>query len=335
MISGRTCAFTAHLHQSSRSGSRSRCTKRLRNGLGIAKWTPRSDAGLPAAMTTQKPTIVLVHGAFAESASWNGVIASLQERGVTAIAAANPLRSLSGDAAYVRDVIASVGGPVILVGHSYGGLVITEAAAANDAVVGLVYVCAFVPETGQSAFEPFANLAYVDLSTDGFTEQGGAAALTAGSGDAGITYTTLGLRASTMFAVGNGMTATARGTVGWVHAFGDTTPITTFAFGGGSAFDIAGVPIASDAALLEAGAERELAQALAAALADGAPLIAARDYVGLLGRLAALREPVDRYFDAVMVMVDDAPLRANRLSLLARLRNLFLTVADISLLPAA
>ena len=96
------------------------------------------------------------------------------------------------------------------------------------------------------------------------------------------------------------------------------------------------VPVqAVDAALLEAGAERELAQALAAALADGAPLIAARDYVGLLGRLAALREPVDRYFDAVMVMVDDAPLRANRLSLLARLRNLFLTVADISLLPAA
>lgn len=103
-------------------------------------------------MTTQKPTIVLVHGAFAESASWNGVISSLQERGVTAIAAANPLRSLSGDAAYIRDVIASVGGPVVLVGHSYGGLVITEAAAANDAVVGLVYVCAFVPETGQSAF---------------------------------------------------------------------------------------------------------------------------------------------------------------------------------------
>ncbi|GAA2011176.1 alpha/beta fold hydrolase [Microbacterium ulmi] len=102
---------------------------------------------------TDKPTIVLVHGAFAESASWNGVIARLQEHGVTAVAAANPLRSLAGDAAYVRDVIASIGGPVVLVGHSYGGLVITEAAARNDAVVGLVYVAAFVPETGQSAFE--------------------------------------------------------------------------------------------------------------------------------------------------------------------------------------
>lgn len=104
-------------------------------------------------MTDQKPTIVLVHGAFAESASWNGVIAALQSHGVRTVAAANPLRSLAGDAAYVRDVIAAVDGPVVLVGHSYAGLVITEAAAGNDAVVGLVYVSAFVPETGQSAFE--------------------------------------------------------------------------------------------------------------------------------------------------------------------------------------
>ena len=102
-------------------------------------------------MTSQKPTIVLVHGAFAESASWNGVLERLQSHGVTAVAVANPLRSLSGDAAYVRDVIASIGGPVILVGHSYGGLVITEAASDNEAVVGLVYVAAFVPETGQRA----------------------------------------------------------------------------------------------------------------------------------------------------------------------------------------
>ena len=104
-------------------------------------------------MSENKPTIVLVHGAFAESASWNSVIARLHEHDLHAIAAANPLRSLSGDAAYVRDVIASVAGPVILVGHSYGGMVITEAAADNDAVVGLVYAAAFVPDTGQSAFE--------------------------------------------------------------------------------------------------------------------------------------------------------------------------------------
>jgi glycyl-tRNA synthetase beta chain len=92
---------------------------------------------------------------------------------------------------------------------------------------------------------------------------------------------------------------------------------------------------AIDRARLEAGAETALADALASAEADSAPLIAGRDYVGLLKRLAALREPVDRFFDDVMVMVDDAPTKANRLALLARLRGLFLRVADISLLPSA
>ena len=104
-------------------------------------------------MTDQKPTVVLVHGAFAESASWSGVTALLHEHDVTVIAAANPLRSLAGDAAYIRDVIASIDGPVVLVGHSYAGMVITEAAANNTQVVALVYVNAFVPDTGQSAFD--------------------------------------------------------------------------------------------------------------------------------------------------------------------------------------
>ena len=89
-----------------------------------------------------------------------------------------------------------------------------------------------------------------------------------------------------------------------------------------------------DEGLLEAGAERDLASALGAAQTDSAPLIATRDYVGLLKRLASLRVPVDAYFDAVMVMADDAAVRANRLALLGRLRNLFLRVADISLLPS-
>lgn len=104
-------------------------------------------------MSDQKPTIVLVHGAFAESASWNGVIERLHEHGVTAVAVANPLRSLTGDARYVRDALAAIEGPIVLVGHSYGGLVITEAASGNPAVVGLVYASAFVPDTGQSAFD--------------------------------------------------------------------------------------------------------------------------------------------------------------------------------------
>ncbi|MEO7325460.1 MAG: glycine--tRNA ligase subunit beta [Dokdonella sp.] len=95
--------------------------------------------------------------------------------------------------------------------------------------------------------------------------------------------------------------------------------------------DVASTKI--DDSLLDAGAERELALALQAAQADGAPLIAARDYVGLLKRLARLREPVDRYFDTVMVMAEDPALRSNRLALLGGLRSLFLRVADISLLP--
>jgi len=92
---------------------------------------------------------------------------------------------------------------------------------------------------------------------------------------------------------------------------------------------------AIETALLESGAERDLAEALQSAEQDAAPLAQARDYVGLLKRLARLREPVDRYFDGVMVMVDDAAKRTNRLRLLGRLRGLFLRVADISLLPSA
>jgi pimeloyl-ACP methyl ester carboxylesterase len=98
-------------------------------------------------------TVLLVHGAFAESASWNGVTERLTAAGHDVVAVANPLRSLAGDAAYVRDVIASIGGPVVLAGHSYGGMVITEAAAGNDAVTALVYVCAFAPDTGESALD--------------------------------------------------------------------------------------------------------------------------------------------------------------------------------------
>ena len=104
-----------------------------------------------ATMSTEEPTVVLVHGAFAESASWNGVIERLHRRSVEVIAAANPLRSVSGDAAYLRDVLAGVDGPVVLVGHSYGGMVVTEAASGTGVVVALVYVGAFCPEPGESA----------------------------------------------------------------------------------------------------------------------------------------------------------------------------------------
>lgn len=104
-------------------------------------------------MTDHKPTVVLVHGAFAESASWSEVIEQLHARSCDVAAAANPLRSVTGDADYLRDVIAGIGKPVVLAGHSYGGMVITEAAADNNLVRGLVYVAAFAPEHGESALE--------------------------------------------------------------------------------------------------------------------------------------------------------------------------------------
>src|SRR5688572_25210989 len=115
-------------------------------------------------MSTQEPTIVLVHGAFAESASWNPVIERLHHHDTTlvaghhrgfrdVVAVANPLRSLSGDAAYVGDVLRSIEGPIVIVGHSYGGMVITQAAAGCESVVALVYVAAFTPEQGESAFQ--------------------------------------------------------------------------------------------------------------------------------------------------------------------------------------
>lgn len=100
-----------------------------------------------------KPTIVLVHGAFADSSSWNGVITHLQKDGYKTVAVANPLRSVTNDARTVSDVVASIEGPVVLVGHSYGGQVITNAARGHDNVRSLVYVAAFAPDTGEAAAE--------------------------------------------------------------------------------------------------------------------------------------------------------------------------------------
>ncbi|MFF5083226.1 alpha/beta fold hydrolase [Actinoplanes sp. NPDC000266] len=97
------------------------------------------------------PTVVLVHGAFAESASWNGVVELLTARDVPVAAVANPLRGLPGDAAYVRDVVASLGTPVVLAAQSYGGMVVTEAATRLPAAAALVYVAAFAPDQGESA----------------------------------------------------------------------------------------------------------------------------------------------------------------------------------------
>ncbi|MCX5522364.1 alpha/beta hydrolase [Streptomyces bobili] len=98
------------------------------------------------------PTVLLVHGAFADAASWSGVIAELQRDGIPVIAPPNPLRGLASDAAYVASAAAQIDGPVILVGHSYGGALITVAGVAEN-VVGLVYVAAYVLEEGESLGE--------------------------------------------------------------------------------------------------------------------------------------------------------------------------------------
>lgn len=100
-----------------------------------------------------KPTVILEHGAFADASSWDGVITGLRRDGYPVIAAANPLRGPASDAASLRSVIEHVKGPVILVGHSYGGSVISEAAAGESNVKALVYVAAFLPAPGESALQ--------------------------------------------------------------------------------------------------------------------------------------------------------------------------------------
>ena len=108
-------------------------------------------------------------------------------------------------------------------------------------------------DAGRIVFEPFANLAYVDLRVDGFSEQRGAAALTGRGGDTDTAFTTLGLRASTGLVLFGEMLTTVRGSLGWRHAFGDIAPVSVVSLAGGNAFSIAGVPITMDAAMVEAG----------------------------------------------------------------------------------
>ncbi|MEU2658608.1 alpha/beta hydrolase [Streptomyces sp. NPDC007325] len=95
------------------------------------------------------PTVVLVHGAFADATGWIGVIAELRRSGIPVLAPSNPLRGLTVDAAYLSSVLAQIKGPAVLVGHAYGGALITVAGAAEN-VVGLVYVAAYVPHEGES-----------------------------------------------------------------------------------------------------------------------------------------------------------------------------------------
>jgi pimeloyl-ACP methyl ester carboxylesterase len=117
----------------------------------IASVSSFATSGPSGAVSSGKPTIVLVHGAFAESSSWNKVVAKLLKKGYSVVAVAIPLRGLKSDSDYVAALFKSIRGPIVAVGHSYGGLVITDAAAGNPNVEALVYVAAFAPESGESA----------------------------------------------------------------------------------------------------------------------------------------------------------------------------------------
>ncbi|MGW6212367.1 alpha/beta fold hydrolase [Streptomyces sp. NPDC055109] len=111
---------------------------------------PLSAAAARPAHTAPKPTIVLEHGAFADASGWNTVATALQSAGYTVIAPANPLRGLDQDAPRLSSLLSSIDGPIVLVGHSYGGAVITQAAAANPHITALVYIAALMPDTGEN-----------------------------------------------------------------------------------------------------------------------------------------------------------------------------------------
>ncbi|MFD3514781.1 alpha/beta fold hydrolase [Streptomyces sp. NPDC058657] len=120
-------------------------------GLSVAAVTLPASAGA-ASHQPVRPTIVLEHGAFADAASWDGVVTRLQRSGYPVVSAANPLRGPATDAAHLRSVVSHIDGPVVLVGHSYGGTVISQAAAGLEGKVkALVYIAAFLPDAGESS----------------------------------------------------------------------------------------------------------------------------------------------------------------------------------------
>ncbi|MEV7282122.1 alpha/beta hydrolase [Streptomyces sp. NPDC093111] len=112
-----------------------------------------------------KPTVVLVHGAFADASGWNDVVDRLQHDGFPVVAPPNPLRGLSNDSTYVASILKSIKGPIILAGHSYGGAVISSAAAGNPHVKALVYIAAFMPDKGESPAELSMKFPGSDLGT--------------------------------------------------------------------------------------------------------------------------------------------------------------------------
>jgi pimeloyl-ACP methyl ester carboxylesterase len=137
------------------AGVRLSATAAQNSGSPIASLSPsvqeesNMSDGTPSPGTAA-PTVVLIHGAFADSSSWSGVVEKLQAAGVATTAVVNPLRGIAHDSAYAASAIAQISGPVLLVGHSYGGAVISNAARNASNVVGLVFVAAFAPDEGET-----------------------------------------------------------------------------------------------------------------------------------------------------------------------------------------
>ncbi len=138
--------------------------------LAAALWLPTSVADAGGPPPRPKPTVVLVHGAWADSSSWSEVVRRLQSDGYTVEVPPNPLRGLAGDAAYLTAYLQTIVGPIVLVGHSYGGAVITNAASGNTNVKALVYINAFIPDQGETVVQlasaqPGSALAVADPTT--------------------------------------------------------------------------------------------------------------------------------------------------------------------------
>lgn len=138
--------------------------------VGLASGLPLSAAEVGGARHQAKPTVVLVHGAWADSSSWGEVVRRLQGEGFPVEVPPNPLRGLAGDAAYLAAYLQTIDGPIVLVGHSYGGAVITNAATGNGNVEALVFVNAFIPNQGETVVQlasaqPGSALAVADPTT--------------------------------------------------------------------------------------------------------------------------------------------------------------------------
>jgi pimeloyl-ACP methyl ester carboxylesterase len=129
-------------------------------GAGSSASASTATAPAPARPGGPLPTIVLVHGAFADASGWDAEVAALQRLGYPVIAPPDPLRGLTADADYLRAILATIPGPVVLVGHSYGGAVITNAARGVRNVDALVYLAAFIPDAGTSVATSYDPTAY-------------------------------------------------------------------------------------------------------------------------------------------------------------------------------